>query len=165
MMKKTRRILSIMLVGLLSIYFLLGNDVLVAFAYNQAEYISYTDSDILTNIRLSQMDQYLEDFERVELVIDQGEGGLENEGVVPCTPASANPVSVCVGSVCAGSICVGSGCGVSYCVGSACAGSLCGGSGCGVSNCGGSACGISICGGSACGASGCAGSLCAGCKK
>lgn len=135
MMKKPRRILSIMFVGLFSICSLFGNNVSVAFAYNQAEYVSDADSDILTNIRLLQMGQYFEDSERVELVFNQSEGRLENEEVVPCTPASANPVSVCMGSACAGSICFGSGCGVSNC------------------------------GGSACGASGCAGSLCAGCKK
>jgi hypothetical protein len=61
-------------------------------------------------------------------------------------PASANPMSFCLGSVCLASHCVGSGCVGSTCLGSGCAASLCVGSGCVGSICGGSAClGVSLC--------------------
>lgn len=165
MIKMPPKMLLMLIVGLFLISFLFRNSSLVALAYNQTENELTTDSDILTDVRLSQMSQYFEGFERMELGQIQDRIGLQTEEVVPCTPASANPVSVCVASACTGSVCIGSGCGVSYCLGSACAGSLCGGSGCGVSNCGGSACAVSICGGSACGASVCAGSLCFGCRR
>ena len=65
-------------------------------------------------------------------------------------PASANPVSFCLGSVCLASYCVGSLCVSSDCVGSGCVGSTCLGSGCASSLCVGSGCVGSICGGSAC---------------
>jgi PREDICTED: similar to ortholog of keratin associated protein 16-1 KRTAP16-1 (homo sapiens) len=165
MMEKIEKVLVMPIIGLFLICFLFGNNSFVAFAHEQVGYEESPNSDILVSVRLSQMGQYFEDFERVELALNNNENTLKDEEVIPCTPASVNPVSICVGSACAGSICVGSGCGVSYCIGSACAGSLCGGSGCGVSNCGGSACAVSVCGGSACGVSGCAGSLCADCRK
>ena len=76
------------------------------------------------------------------------------------TPASANPLSVCLASGCLGSVCFGSACAGSACFGSACSGSTCGGSGCSGSACGGSACVNSGCAGSACVGSTCLGSLC-----
>lgn len=79
------------------------------------------------------------------------------------TPASANPISVCVVSGCALSICLGSGCIFSGCIGSACEGSACLGSTCIGSGCGGSACLGSVCLGSVCAGSGCLGSVCATC--
>ena len=72
------------------------------------------------------------------------------------TPASANPVSLCLGSFCLGSWCLGSACVNSGCLGSACLNSTCVGSTCVGTMCGGSACVGSICGGSACVASTCA---------
>jgi hypothetical protein len=65
-------------------------------------------------------------------------------------PASANPMSFCLGSVCLTSYCLGSFCMSSHCVGSGCVGSTCLGSGCAASLCVGSGCVGSICGGSAC---------------
>jgi hypothetical protein len=76
------------------------------------------------------------------------------------TPASANPLSICLVSGCAGSICLGSACAGSVCLGSACATSSCGGSACVNSGCGGSACATSGCAGSVCLGSGCLGSVC-----
>lgn len=114
-------------------------------------------TNVLCEIRLSQMVEFFERPDTSFSPID--------EGIIPNTPGSLNPVSFCLGSACGGSICLGSGCGVSYCFGSACGSSLCGGSGCAVSNCGGSVCGASVCVGSVCGISACAGSICAsGCK-
>ena len=65
-------------------------------------------------------------------------------------PASAQPVSFCVGSLCLGSMCAGSLCIGSECSGSVCVNSGCAGSGCVGSTCIGSGCVGSICGGSAC---------------
>jgi hypothetical protein len=68
----------------------------------------------------------------------------------PWWPASAQPVSLCVGSLCLGSLCAGSLCISSECSGSLCISSGCAGSGCVGSTCLGSGCVGSICGGSAC---------------
>ena len=79
------------------------------------------------------------------------------------TPASANPLSGCLGSGCLGSVCFGSLCMGSKCLGSACISSGCLGSGCTGSGCAGSACIDSRCVGSACIQSGCLGSACLSC--
>jgi len=76
------------------------------------------------------------------------------------TPASANPLSLCLGSMCLGSVCLGSACAGSSCLGSACSGSACLGSGCVASGCAGSVCTSSGCAGSACLGSACIGSAC-----
>jgi keratin-associated protein 17-1 len=159
MMKKLKRIFTISIVGLLFLFsLLLKTNNVSAFTHSKVK--PDTNNHILADVRLSQMSHY---FEKIDFELNQD--NLYDKEAIICTPASANPVSVCLASGCAGSVCIGSGCGVSYCIGSACASSLCAGSGCAVSNCGGSACGASICAGSACGISGCAGSLCVGCRK
>lgn len=76
------------------------------------------------------------------------------------TPASANPLSLCLGSMCLGSVCFGSACAGSSCLASACSGSSCLGSGCVASGCAGSVCTSSGCVGSACLGSACIGSAC-----
>ena len=78
------------------------------------------------------------------------------------TPASANPLSLCLASGCGGSICFGSACAGSICLGSACAASSCAGSACTSSGCAGSACAGSMCAGSVCMGSTCVGSVCMG---
>lgn len=84
------------------------------------------------------------------------------DGTIPETPASGNPLSVCLGSACLGSLCLGSGCIASKCIGSACVTSGCATSGCLSSACAGSTCAGSACLGSVCFGSGCTGSVCAG---
>ena len=154
MMKKLKRIFTISIVGLLFLFsLLLKTNNVSAFTHSKVK--PDANNHILADVRLSQMSHY---FEKIDFELNQD--NLYDKEAIICTPASANPVSVCLASGC-----IGSGCGVSYCIGSACASSLCAGSGCAVSNCGGSACGASICAGSACGISGCAGSLCVGCRK
>ncbi|HEY3176677.1 MAG TPA: hypothetical protein VGK94_13060 [Candidatus Polarisedimenticolia bacterium] len=81
------------------------------------------------------------------------------------TPASANPISVCVASGCALSVCLASGCILSGCLGSVCESSVCLGSTCIGSGCAGSACVGSGCLGSVCLGSGCAGSACLRCSS
>jgi hypothetical protein len=78
----------------------------------------------------------------------------------PNTPASLNPISLCLGSACLGSVCFGSFCAGSICFGSACTTSGCAGSGCLGSGCVGSGCVSSGCIGSVCTGSGCIGSVC-----
>jgi hypothetical protein len=117
---------------------------------NAGEY----DISVLSSVRLQQSEDYFDQSEADYNYFD------DDYDVEPCTPASVNPSSTCVGSVCAGSVCVGSACAGSICVGSACAGSICGGSGCVGSTCGGSACASSGCVGSAC-----VGSVCTRCRK
>ena len=117
---------------------------------NAGEY----DISVLSSVRLQQSEDYFDQSEADYNYFD------DDYDVEPCTPASVNPGSVCVGSACAGSVCVGSACAGSVCVGSACAGSTCGGSACANSGCGGSVCVGSVCGGSVC-----VGSSCTRCRK
>lgn len=114
---------------------------------NRETNVGEFDISVLSSIRLQQSEEQFDYFESNS--ID------DNYEVVPCTPASVNPTSTCVGSACVGSACTSSGCGGSGCVSSTCGGSACAGS-----VCGGSACVGSICGGSVC-----VGSVCARCKK
>jgi hypothetical protein len=100
-------------------------------------------ADPVTPLYKARLDATLAGWEAVASTDDGTEA-------TPWWPASAQPVSLCVGSVCLGSLCVGSICLTSDCSGSVCVNSGCVGSGCVGSTCLGSGCVGSVCGGSVC---------------